>query len=105
MLRSKNYPDGWIWIKMDSNGEVINPYKLIPPLYEDIEDTLKKNFLMKGDIREGGAAMTAFGLMQFANISDFERESIAQGLLKYCELDTMAMVLIWEYWHNLINVN
>jgi len=105
MIRSKNYPDGWIWIKKDSNGEVINPYKLIPPLYDGIEETIKKNFLMKGDIREGGAAMTAFGLMQFANISDFERESIAQGLLKYCELDTMAMVLIWECWHNLINVN
>ncbi len=102
-IKSKNYPDGWIWIKKDSNGEVINPYKLIPPLYEDIDETLKINFLMKGDIREGGAAMTAFGLMQFAQISDFEREMIANGLLKYCELDTMAMVMIWEYWQSIIS--
>jgi hypothetical protein len=103
LIRSKNYPHGWIWIKKDSDGEVINPYRLIPPLYDEVDETLKRNFLMKGDIREGGAAMTAFGLMQFAEISELERETIAKGLLKYCELDTMAMVMIWENWHNLIN--
>jgi hypothetical protein len=102
LIKSKNYPDGWIWIKKDCGGNIINPYKLIPPLYENICEDLKKNFLMIGDIREGGAAMTAFGLMQFAKISDVEREAIANGLLKYCELDTMAMVMIWEYWNDLI---
>ncbi len=103
LIKSKNYPDGWIWIKKDENGTVINPYKLIPPLYSEIEENLKENFLMMGDIREGGAAMTAFGLLQFAQISDAERESIIKGLLRYCELDTLAMVMIWEYWKHEID--
>ena len=49
--------------------------------------------------------MTAFANMQFAEITDFEREKINSGLLKFCELDTMAMVMImiWEYFLNVIN--
>lgn len=29
-------------------------------------------------------------------------KAIREGLLKYCELDTMSMVLIWEYFNNVI---
>ena len=28
---------------------------------------------------------------------------LREGLLKYCELDTMSMVLIWEYFNNVVN--
>jgi hypothetical protein len=31
-------------------------------------------------------------------MSDQERTQIAKALLRYCELDTLAMVMIWEYW-------
>ena len=47
--------------------------------------------------------MTAFAKMQFAESTDFERERIISGLLKYCELDTLAMVMIWEYFLNVIH--
>ena len=30
-------------------------------------------------------------------------KAIREGLLKYCELDTMAMVLVWEYFNNAVN--
>ncbi len=40
--------------------------------------------------------MAAYAKMQFAEITDFERERIISGLLKYCELDTLAMVMIWN---------
>ncbi len=40
----------------------------------------------------------AYACMQFMDMSDTERKSIIQGLLKYCELDTLAMVMIWEHW-------
>ena len=36
--------------------------------------------------------------MQFEEMSDIEREEIKKALLKYCELDTMAMVMIYEAW-------
>lgn len=49
----------------------------------------------------GGAAMMAYGRMQFAQTSAYEREEIAKALYRYCELDTFAMVLIYEHWMHL----
>jgi hypothetical protein len=50
------------------------------------------------NLDNGGAAMVAYAYLQFANMTDAERELYRQALLRYCELDTMAMVMIWEYW-------
>ena len=102
-IRSLNYEDGWVWIKKDDQGAVINPYKLLPPLFEGIDDDQIEEFLMRSNIQEGGAAMTAYAKMQFGSITDKERESIIKGLLRYCELDTLAMVLVWEYWNDIIS--
>ena len=101
-IRSLNYDDGWIWIKKDPAGGVINPYELLPPLFEGIDDDQIEQFLMKSNIQEGGAAMTAYAKMQFASITETERKSIIKGLLTYCELDTLAMVMVWEYWNNMV---
>ena len=52
-------------------------------------------------LADGGAAMTAYAMMQFTEMSDVERNRIIEGLLKYCELDTMAMVFLWEgFYHS-----
>jgi hypothetical protein len=101
-IRSLNYDDGWMWIKKDASIAVINPYELLPPLFEGIEDAQIDQFLMKSNIQEGGAAMTAYAKMQFARITDLERVGIIKGLLQYCELDTLAMVMLWEYWNDLV---
>jgi hypothetical protein len=50
-------------------------------------------------IKDGGAALTAFGKVQYTNMSEMERELIKNALLKYCELDTLAMVMIWEFFN------
>jgi hypothetical protein len=63
-------------------------------LFEGIDDKQIEDFLMRCNIQEGTAAMTAYARMQFAKISDMERDSIIKGLLKYCELDTLAMVIL-----------
>jgi hypothetical protein len=52
-------------------------------------------------IDDGGAAMTAWGRMQFTEMNPAERDAIAAVLLKYCELDTLSMIWILEYWRNL----
>ena len=57
------------------------------------------------DIANGGAALTAYAMMQFTHMSDQEREKVKSALLRYCELDTFAMVMIWEHWNNLIKEN
>jgi len=101
-IKSLNFDEGWVWIQWDEKGNIISPYKLLPPIFDNLTDEEIAEFLMSSGISDGGAAMTAYAKMQFAEITDFERERIISGLLKYCELDTMAMVIIWEYWFNLI---
>ena len=44
--------------------------------------------------------MTAYAKMQFTDMSEKERNDVIDGLLKYCELDTFAMVMIMEEWMN-----
>jgi len=50
------------------------------------------------EIREGGAAMTAYARLQFEEMSEYERGDIRRALLQCCELDTLAMVMIYEAW-------
>jgi len=38
-------------------------------------------------------------------MSDYERKELERGLLMYCELDTLAMVMIQEAWRKMINEN
>ena len=53
-------------------------------------------------ISEGGAAATAYARLQFEDIEPEIRESIHKALLRYCELDTFAMVMIVEGWRDFL---
>lgn len=100
-IPSLNYQD-WQWITFE-NGEVVDPYKLLPRMFQDISDE-DLNLLSENDeLREGGAALTAYARLQFEEMSDYEREETEKALLKYCELDTLAMVMIYEGWKDLIS--
>ena len=48
-------------------------------------------------IQDGGAACSAWKHMIFDNVSSSESQLIYDALLKYCELDTLAMVKILEF--------
>ena len=50
------------------------------------------------EVADGGAAMTAYAKMQFTEMLEEERAELRSALLKYCELDTLAMLMIYEYW-------
>jgi hypothetical protein len=102
-IRSLNFEDGWAWIEYDEEGKVISPYKLLPNLHDNIEIDEIDEFIFGDKLADGGAAMTAYAKMQFMHISDDEYKAIGKGLLKYCELDTMAMVFIWEHFNKLVN--
>ena len=45
----------------------------------------------------GGAALTAYTKLQYQDLLEIERSEITNSLLKYCELDTLAMVMIYEH--------
>jgi hypothetical protein len=94
-------PKGHIWLQADKNDD---PYKTLPPIfgpgYEGIDALI---FRLAGDesgdsdegaINQGGIAMTAYNYTQYACLHDRDRASIEAALLSYCELDTLAMVMI-----------
>jgi len=96
-IKSLNFKD-WQWIKVE-NGKVINPYTFLPDLFKEVPNGIS---LLNDEktLNNGGAALTTYSRMQFAEMSDYEREELTKGLLRYCELDTMAMVMIYEAWGN-----
>ena len=55
------------------------------------------------ELNDSGAAMNAYAKLQFENMEDFEREEIEAALLKYCELDTMAMVMLLRVGESFVN--
>jgi hypothetical protein len=85
----------------DKNGKVINPYKLLDPVGYDIlneADNIEIDLDSGEKITEGGTAMMAWARMQFHDVPDEEREKVFEALLRYCELDTLAMVMIYQHW-------
>ena len=90
-----------VWQKNKNNGKAVDPYKLLPPLFEGIDISSDTYLDGKGQIRDGGAAMMAYMLLQFSDLDSDIRKRIVKGLLKYCELDTLAMVLLYEHWKSL----
>ena len=82
-----------------SDTSKLNPYKELPPVFEEWSGEDLDSLVEDVDgIADGGAALTAYAKLQFSHIPHDQREKIRNALLKYCELDTLAMVMIWEYW-------
>lgn len=94
----------WTWLTKDiETGQVVDPYSLLPPLFSQTDGKIHDRIFNGSEIADGGSAMTAFAMMQFTEMSDSEAEKIQSCLLKYCELDTFAMVLVYEYWRYLVD--
>ncbi len=53
-------------------------------------------------IADGGIALTAFAKFQYVDMSEKEREELTQRLKKYCELDTLAMVMVYEHFREIV---
>ncbi|MBQ7165855.1 MAG: hypothetical protein IJR93_02750 [Treponema sp.] len=111
----------------DESGNVQNPYKVLPTLgeIEDvIIERLAKDGELTNDqltqligssqdeddggfeedtkINNGGLPLVVYRYLQTfphdgTTAGGVRVETIREALLRYCELDTMAMVLIWEY--------
>lgn len=95
-MKSLNFTDK-AWLQLDNEGKVISPYKQLPSMYENIDTDSIDQLIFGDELADGGAAMTAYSRMQFTEMTDIESREIQKALLKYCELDTLAMVMIWEY--------
>ena len=99
-IRSHNFKD-WQWIRRNG-GRIVDPYKLLPKMFQDVAEKDMQLLSDADELRDGGATSTAYARMQFEEMSNYERGEIRTALLKYCELDTMAMVMIYEGWKDLL---
>lgn len=96
-LSSLNFKDNHIWLS-NTCGVYDNPYKKLPNLFEDwTAEELDEVVSGMEELADGGAALTAYGKMQYTDISDAELNELSTALLKYCELDTLAMVMLYEH--------
>lgn len=100
IIPSINFKSFTWW--QEKNGSFIEPYELLKDIENEmlgeegaeIFDTEDDGF----EIAEGGAAAAAYARLQFECLSDTQRINIKNALLRYCELDTLAMVMIVEAW-------
>jgi hypothetical protein len=88
------------WIERSDDGSVCDPYGLLPKLFEEHLEQQVVLLSQDDELKNGGAALMAYARMQFEVMSDYEREELKKALLKYCELDTLAMVMIVEAWRD-----
>ena len=96
-LTSTNFDDDHVWIELDGVS-VKNPYKLLPTLFEGWDDEqMEENMGDMENIADGGSALMAYSKLQYTDMTDAELQEIKNALLKYCELDTMAMIMIYEH--------
>lgn len=103
-VKSTNF-NNHTWVNFDDNGDVIDPYKQLPKVFDGIDASVVDTFITADKIADGGAAMTAYAKIQFSEMSNLERSSVANALLKYCELDTFAMVMLYEHFAELVYGN
>lgn len=94
---SLNFDSSHIWLKKE-NDIILSPYKTLPPLFDGwTEEQLDTTISELEGVDNGGAALTAYGKLQYTDMSEDERIALRNALLKYCELDTLAMVMIYEH--------
>lgn len=81
-------------INYNDNGEVGNPYKYLPAIgAESMDGATDSNDILNN----GGLANANYAKLQYDGLTNDEKLKLKNALLRYCELDTMAMVLIYEY--------
>ena len=108
VIPSQNFKGGVTkaWISYGPDGKVENPYKHLDSIATFLgvtDDELERfdaTYKPEGEsIANGGAALAAYTKLQFSTPA--EAKALAEALLRYCELDTMSMVFIWEYFHEM----
>ena len=83
------FQSGWYYNR--SMGGSFSIKSVLPALFPDDPELDYHNL---DEIHNGGEAMNAFPAME--NMSPEKRAKTRHNLLKYCELDTYAMVKLWE---------
>ena len=106
LMPSFNFKDkSWY---VESNGIVINPYEQLENRFNDswINNNLNEIEALEGEsymqgIADGAAAVIAYTKLQQINLDSQERLVLQTQLKRYCELDTLAMVMAYQAIRNI----
>lgn len=96
-IRSLNFANH-IWFTRDSAG-VVDPYRLLQPVVSGVTAE-EIDAVDEAYIAEGGAAAAAYVRLQDTSLAAAERAATEAALRRYCELDSLAMVMIVEAWRD-----
>ena len=108
VIKSRNFTpeNAKSWITYDASGHVENPYKHLDVIAsfldvttDELETFDTNRSMAEESIANGGAALAAYTKLQFSD--EVMTEALKEALLRYCELDTMSMVFIWEYFREM----
>ncbi len=95
-VSSLNLSTEHVWLTQQ-DGIWNNPYKSLPSIFEGwTEQELQANLSEMDSLADGGAALTAYGRLQYTDMTHEERQALISALYRYCELDTLAMVMLVE---------
>lgn len=102
-ILSRNYRSH-IWWNQHVDGSVKDPYALLKEQATNLLGEGAGDELTAEDvgIAKGGAAALAYARLQFEDLDDNGRRLIKDALLRYCELDSLAMVMILQAWKEII---
>ncbi len=90
------------WVRRDEDDRVKDPCSLLPPVFADLPQGDLEKVPADGKFADSGAAVVAYARLQFCDMPEPERQTARQALLRYCELDSLAMVMIWEAWREAV---
>ena len=102
MMPSKNFSGKTWWIpKPGKPEEPKDPYALLASTDAGgtgaVVDT-DRHYERFESIAEGGSAMMAYIRSQSGGMDPEEKAAMERSLLRYCELDTLAMAMIMQAW-------
>jgi hypothetical protein len=80
----------------------IRPFYSIHPFSIAFIPILGQVTYQKWTVLQIRMALKAYAKLQYVDMSEREREELTLGLKKYCELDTLAMVMIYEHFREVV---
>ena len=93
--------DSWFsgYYMMNTSGQVIDPYRTLSLASPEM-DLTEFDSEETDAVSDGVAAMRAYQDMLFGmhRNDPVIRDRMRGSLLRYCGLDTAAMVIIWKHW-------
>jgi len=90
--------DPWFHKYNSGDNVVSNPYDSLKPITYETENV--NEYEEEEIVKDGTSAMRVYHELMFILPPEDEekKDNLRQQLLQYCELDTMAMVIIWKHW-------